>query len=299
MEARLVIRGDGQVKGFDYNETFAPVAKMTSVRTFLAVAAAKGRALHQMDVHNAFLRGELEEEVYMTMPPGFYTSNPHNVCRLHKSLYGLKQTSSQLFAELSSKLLEYGFVRSYTDYSLFTYKKDSKFMALLVYVDDLVLTGNDSSLCASFKQYLNECFYIKDLRALKYFLGIEVARNSQGLFLCQQKYALDIIEECGLLGSKPVESPMELNHKVAMATGAPLHDATQYRRLIGRLIYLTITCPELSYALHILSQFMQDPKEDHLEVARRVIRYLKGQLGQGILFRSDFDLQITTYCDSD
>ena len=92
---------------------------------------------------------------------------------------------------------------------------------------------------------------------------------------------------------------MELNHKVAMATGAPLHDATQYRRLIGRLIYLTITCPELSYALHILSQFMQDPKEDHLEVARRVIRYLKGQLGQGILFRSDFDLQITTYCDSD
>ena len=134
----MVIRGDEQVKGFDYNETFAPVAKMTSVRTFLAITAAKGWALHQMDVHNAFLHGDLEEEVYMTMPPGFRTSNPHKVCRLHKSLYGLKQAPRQWFAKLSSKLLDYGFVRTYANYSLFTYKKAGQFMALLVYVDDLV-----------------------------------------------------------------------------------------------------------------------------------------------------------------
>ena len=156
-------------------------------------------------------------------------------------------------------------------------------MAVLIYVDDLVLTGSYLSLCASFKQYLHECFYIKDLGPLKCFLGSEVARNSQGLFMCQQKHALDIIDEYGLLGSKPDTSPMEVNHKLAMATKAPLPQATQYRQLTGRLIYLTITHPELSYAVHILSQFMQDPKENHLEAARKVIRCLKGNPGQGIL----------------
>ena len=143
-------------------------------------------------------------------------------------------------------------------------------MALLVYVNDMILAGNDLVLCASFKQYLNKCFHIKDLGALKYFLGIEVVRNSQGLFLCQQKYVLDIISECELLGSKPTDSPMQVNHKLAMAAGAPLSDATRYQRLVGRLIYLTFTCFELSYAVYILCQYMQAPKEDHLDAARRV-----------------------------
>ena len=190
-----MIRGDEQIEGFDYNETFAPVAKMTSVRTFLAVAVAKGWDLHQMDVNNAFLHGDLDEEVYMTMPPGFRTSNPNKVCRLRKSLYGLKQAPRQWFAKLSSTLSKYGFTRSYADYSLFTCKRE-QFTALLVYVDDIVLIGNDFELCASFKAYLDKCFHIKDLGHLKYFLRIEVARNFQGLFLCQRKYAIEIIDEC-------------------------------------------------------------------------------------------------------
>ena len=132
----------------------------------------------------------------MNTPPGFKTSNSHKVCRLRKSIYGLKQALCQWFAKLPSKLLEYRFVRSYAGYSLFTYKQGDKFMALLVYVDDLVLTGNDSDLCASFKKYLNQCFHLKDLGVLKYFLGIKVPRNSQGILLCQRKHALDIIDEC-------------------------------------------------------------------------------------------------------
>ena len=141
-------------------------------------------------------------------------------------------------------------------------------MALLVYVDDLVLAGNDSTACAEFKRYLNRCFHMKDLGPLKYFLGIEVARSPRGIFLCQRKYALEIIDECGLLGANPAAFPIEPNHKRALAYGQSLPDPTSYRQLVGRLIYLTITRPELCYVVHILSQFMQDPKEEHFEAVK-------------------------------
>ena len=180
-----MIRGDHQVEGFDYNETFALVAKMTSVRCFLSVAIAKGWDLHQLDVNNAFLHGNLQEEVYMTLPPGFTCNTPTKVCRLQKSLYGLRQAPRQWFAKLSTKLREYDFVHSYVHNSLFTYRKGDFFMALLIYVDDIVLAGNDTHACNEFKAYLHACFSIKDIGPLKYFLGIEVAHGPKGLFLSQ------------------------------------------------------------------------------------------------------------------
>ena len=146
-----MIHCDHQVEGLDYNETFAPVAKMSSVRCFLAVAISKGWDLHQLDVNNAFLHGDLDEEVYLKLPPGFTCSSPTKVCHLQKSLYGLQQAPRQWFAKLSCKLREYGFVHSYADYSLFTYRKGSIFMALLVYVADIILAGNDSHACSVFK----------------------------------------------------------------------------------------------------------------------------------------------------
>lgn len=176
-KARLVVRGDHQIEGLDYNETFVPVAKMTSVRCFLSVAVAKGWELHQMDANNAFLHGNLDEEVYMRLPPGFKTVGTNRVYKLQKSLYGLKQAPRQWFAKLSSKLSAYEFVRSYSDYSLFTYRKENIFMAILVYVDDIILASNDSAASGHFKTYLHEYFSIKDLGALKYFLRIEVARG--------------------------------------------------------------------------------------------------------------------------
>jgi len=241
---------------------------MTSIRCFLSVAVARGWDLHQMDVHNAFLHGDLDKEVYMSLPLGFRAPKSTKVCRLQKSLYGLKQAPWQWFAKLSSKLLEYGFVRSYTDYSLFTYKKRDSYMELLVYMDDLILTGNNAATCAEFKIYLNNCFHIKDLGLLKYFLGIEVVQNPKGLFLSQRKYALEIIDECGLLGANPIDFALETNHKLASISSQLHHDPTQYRRLVGRLIYLTLTRPELCYSVHILSQFLQEPKEEHWEATR-------------------------------
>ncbi|KAL5713812.1 hypothetical protein ACHQM5_015857 [Ranunculus cassubicifolius] len=165
----------------------------------------------------------------MKLPPGFTSNDPGLVCRLRKSLYGLKQAPRCWFAKLVSALKGYGFLQSYSDYSLFTYTKGSVQVNVLVYVDDLILSGNDHAALAMVKDYLSSCFHMKDLGVLKYFLGIEVARSSVGLFLCQRKYALDIISEVGFLGSKPATSPIEQNHQLARTMGP----FSQIRRLTG------------------------------------------------------------------
>ncbi|RVW73210.1 Retrovirus-related Pol polyprotein from transposon RE2 [Vitis vinifera] len=299
LKSRLVVLGNHQEVGIDYHETFSPVAKMTTMRAFLAIAASKNWELHQMDVHNAFLHGDLEEKVYMKLPPGFERSDPNLVCRLRKSLYGLKQAPRCWFAKLVTALKGYGFLQSYSDYSLFTYTKGNVQINVLVYVDDFIISGNDSAALKTFKAYLSDCFKMKDLGVLKYFLGIEVARSSAGLFLCQRKYTLDIVSEAGLLGAKPCGFPIEQNHRLGLANGELLSNPESYRRLVGRLIYLAVTHPDLAYSVHILSQFMQEPRIEHWEAALRVVRYLKGTPGQGILLRADSDLSLQGWCDSD
>ncbi|XP_074297693.1 uncharacterized protein LOC141628447 [Silene latifolia] len=247
-KARLVIFGNHQVEGIDFGDTFAPVVKMVTIRTFLAVAAVKKWELHQMDVRNAFLHGDLSNEFYMRLPPGYSKGKEGKVCRLRKSLYGLRQAPRCWFAKLGSSLRTYGFIQSYSHYSLFSYAKGEVRIHVLVYVDDLLIVGNDKTAIASFKSYLGSCFHMKDLSSLKYFLGIEVARTSEGIFLNQRKYALDIISESGLLGAKPAATPIEQHHQLGLAKGDFVSDVEAYRRLVGRLVYLAVTRPDLAYA---------------------------------------------------
>ncbi|KAL9228406.1 hypothetical protein vseg_003992 [Gypsophila vaccaria] len=157
-----------------------------------------------MDVHNAFLHGELNEEVYMKPPPGFHDKNMGKACRLRKSIYGLRQAPRCWYAKLASALLSYGFKQCPYDHSLFSFTKSNIEMHVLIYVDDLVICVNDSPMIDRFKQYLSSCFHMKDLGPLKYFLSLEIARNNAGLFISQRKYSLDILTETGLLGSKPL-----------------------------------------------------------------------------------------------
>ncbi|KAK3036779.1 hypothetical protein RJ639_029744 [Escallonia herrerae] len=170
---------------------------------------------------------------------------------------------------------------------------------VLVYVDDLIISENNHATIQRFKSYLSECFHMKDLGALKYFLGVEVARGLEGIFLCQRKYAIDIIYEIGLLGAKPASVPLEQNHRLALATGRLIDDPERYRRLVERLIYLCFMRPELSYCVHVLSQFMQQPREEQWEAARLMVRYLKGNLGQGILLSNECNLRLYGWCDAD
>jgi hypothetical protein len=298
-KARLVAKGFTQREGIDYKDTFAPVAKLVTVRCLLAIAAVRHWPLHQMDVQNAFLHGDLVEEVYMLPPPGYCRQGENVVCRLHKSLYGLKQASRSWFQRFSCAIQEIGFQQSKADYSLFTQVRGASITVVLLYVDDMVITGNDETAINDLKKFLNSCFKIKDLGMLKYFLGIEVARSKAGITICQRKYTLDILEEAGLLGAKPAIVPMEPDLVLTENGSEALKDPSRYRRLLGKLIYLTISRPEITYSVNTLSQFMQEPKVHHMKAAHRLLQYLKAAPGQGLLFPSDNSLDLVGYCDVD
>jgi len=261
-----------------------------------------------MDVYNAFLQGDLDEEVYMEMPEGFKRPCENKVCRLLKSLYGLKQASRQWNLKLTKALQATGFTQSAHDYSLFTLHKGEDLVIVLVYVDDLLITGSNTQLITEVKKSLHRQFKLKDLGELKFFLGIEVLRSSEGVILNQRKYILELIADAGLTGAKPASTPLESNLRLTsvehdLATGytgdVVLHDITSYQRLVGKLLYATITRPDISYAVQTLSQFMQSPKKSHLEAATRVVRYLKGTDGQGIWLHSEPTNILTCWCDSD
>jgi len=254
----------------DFLDTFSPVAKLTTVRMLLALAALRNWHLRQLDVNNAFLHGDLNEEVYMKPPPGLVMDKPNLVCRLQRSLYGLKQASRQWFTRLSSFLLSQGFRQSSVDHSLFLYShNDNTITAILVYVDDIILAGDNLKSITHFTKLLDQTFSIKDLGILKFFLGLEVARSSHGIHLCQRKYVLDILSDSGMLGSRPASTPMDYSTRLSASLGTPLSETTasSYKCLIGRLIYLTNTRPDITHAVQQLSQYMANPTSTHSQAA--------------------------------
>ncbi|KAK2416966.1 putative mitochondrial protein [Trifolium repens] len=298
-KARLVAKGYNQIEGLDYFETFSPVAKLSTVRILLALASINNWHLHQLDVNNAFLHGELQEDVYMSIPEGVQGDRNSQVCKLMKSLYGLKQASRKWYEKLTSLLISEGYTQSSADYSLFILSKASQFTALLVYVDDIILAGNDLQEFTRIKNILDTNFKIKDLGILKYFLGLEVAQSKAGISITQRKYCLDLLKDSGLLGSKPAITPLDPSVKLHQDNGALYDDISSYRRLIGKLLYLTNTRPDISLATQQLSQFLHKPTMVHYKAACRVVRYLKQSPGKGLMFPRSSELQILGYSDAD
>ncbi|XP_057463867.1 uncharacterized mitochondrial protein AtMg00810-like [Actinidia eriantha] len=235
----------------------------------------------------------------MGLPPGLAVQGEQKVCRLLKSLYGLKQASRQWFAKVSNALISYGFVQGNSDCSLFIKKFESSFMALLVYVDDVLLASDSILEIERLKTFLDEKFTIKDLGQLKYFLGLEVARSKTGISLCQRKYTLDILEDTSLTGSKPAAFPMESTLKLSANDTNLYEDSSGYQKLISRLLCLTITMPDLAYSVQVLSQFLAKPAFSHHQAATQVLRYLKATPGQGLFFPSSSDFQLKGFSDSD
>ena len=292
-------KGYTQTRGVDYEETFAPVAKMNTVRTLISCAANLGWNLFQMDVKNAFLHGDLQEKIYMHIPPGFNTVQTEGkVLKLRRSLYGLKQSPRAWFGRFRKAMLKLGFSQSNADHTLFYKRCGGKLTILIVYVDDIVITGDDDQGIERVKQHLRNEFEVKDLGEMRYFLGIEVSRSSRGIYLSQRKYVLDLLSETGMSGCRPALTPIEQNHRLTSESGEPV-DREQYQRLVGRLIYLSHTRPDIAFAVSVVSQFMHSPKTHHMDAVNRIIRYLKGCPGRGLLYKSSGNLQIECYTDAD
>lgn len=300
-KARLVAKGFTQSYGIDYQETFAPVAKLNTVRVLLSLAANLDWSLHQLDVKNAFLNGDLEEEVYMDIPAGLETtSNFNKVCRLRKSLYGLKQSPRAWFEWFTKVVKGYRFVQCQSDHTLFVkHFPEGKLAIIIVYVDDIILTGDHEEKIDLLKKLLTKEFEIKDLGNLKYFLGMEIARSKKGIAVSQRKYVLDLLNETGMLGCKPAETPMDTTVKLEESDGSAPVDKGRYQRLVGKLIYLSHTRPDIGFSISVVSQFMNNPTEKHMTAVIRILRYLKMTPGKGLFFQRTTNKEIEIFSDAD
>lgn len=258
----------------------------------MALASIHGWHLHQLDVNNAFLHGDLNEAVYMRVPQGVSPPKSGQVCKLPKSLYGLKQARRQWFEKLTQFLYAQGFVQATSDHTLFTKSTASSFTALLVYVYAIILAGTFLTVFDELKLALHHTFKIKNIGQLKFFLSLEVARSSKGITLFQRKYCLELLEDAKLTNCKPVSTPLDPATRLHQDGGSLHHDVSAYRRMVGRLLYLTTTRPDIAYATQQLSQFMASLTVIHYQAALRVLRYLKRSPDRGLFFPQSSDLQL-------
>lgn len=291
-KARFVARGFSQKEGIDYEETFAPVAMYTSIRAVLAIAAIKKWKLHQMDVKTAFLNGVVEEEVYLEQPLGFKTRDRQtHVCKLKKALYGLKQAPRTWYGRIDIFLTSLGFTKSKADSNLYFKVSNNGIVILLLYVDDLFLTGDEDLISESKRELFAE-FEMKDLGALHFFLGLEVCQESDGIFLGQGKYIVEILQRFGMMDCKSMPTPMVSNLKLLNDALSNRVDSTIYRQMIGSLMYLTNTRPDICFAVNTLSQFMVEPRRVHWIAAKHIMRYLKGTVEFGLRYTSDHEISL-------
>jgi hypothetical protein len=298
-KARFVTRGFSQKEGIDYEETFAPGARYTSIKTIIALPAKMKWKLHQMDVKTTFLNGVIEEEVYIEQPQGFEVEDRKtNVCKLKKALYGLKQAPRAWYGRIDSFLTSLGFTKSKADSNLYFKIMNDELVILLLYVDDLFLTGEEK-LITECKKKLAAEFEMKDLGLMHYFLGFEVWQSQERIFLNQGKCAVEILKRFDMLECKSMNTPMETKLKLLVDTSSELIDAMLYRQIIGSLMYLTNTRPNICFSMNTLSQFLVEPGHVHLVFAKHVMRYLKGTLDYGLGYDGDHDFTLSGYNDLD
>jgi hypothetical protein len=298
-KARFVARGFSQKEGEDYDETFSPVARYTSIGAIMSLVASMGWSLHQLDVKTAFLNGAIKEEVYIEQPQGFEVhSRDTHVCRLKKALYGLKQAPRAWYARINNYLIRLGFSKSHADPNLYYKVVNNAHVILLLYVDDLFLTGEESLITQCKKELASE-FNMKDLGLMHYYLGLEIWQKRGEVFLGQGKYAVKILQKFGMMDCKSMDTPMTTDiRKVRDSDSDPI-DPSLYRQLIGSLMYLVNTRLNICFVVNTLSQFQVEPRHEHWIAAKHVLRYICGTLNYGSRYTSSSDIQLHGFTDSD
>jgi hypothetical protein len=300
-KARLVAKGYAQRAGIDFEEVFAPVARLDSVRVLLAIAAHHNWEVHHLDVKSAFLNGDLEEEVYVSQPPGFIIDGMEGkVLRLKKALYGLRQAPRAWNAKLDNTLLSLGFTRSPSEHAVYTRGKDDSRLLLGVYVDDLIVTGGGEQEIARFKREMMTRFKMSDLGLLAYYLGMEVSQGGGKITLCQSAYAGKLLEKAGMANCTLTQMPMEPRLKMSKISSNPPVDGTMYRSIVGGLRYLVHSRPDIAFAVGFVSRFMETPTTEHLSAVKHLLRYIAGTKSYGCTLRGGSEqLELVGYSDAD
>ncbi|GJW32267.1 retrovirus-related pol polyprotein from transposon TNT 1-94 [Tanacetum coccineum] len=299
-KAKLVTQGYNQQEGIDYDETYAPVARLESIRILLAYACALDFKLYQMDVKSAFLNGFINEEVYVAQPPRFIDfAKPNYVYRLKKALYGLKQAPKAWYDRLKAFLIKHNYSMGMVDNTLFTKKKDSNLIIVQIYVDDIIFGSTCQEMCDDFAKIMHDEFEMSMMGELNFFLGLQIKQLDDGIFFNQSKYIKEMLKKFGLEDSKPIKTPMSTETKLTRDEEGESIDNTKYRGMIGSLLYLTASRPDIMFSVCLCAHFQEDPKTSHLEAVKRIFRYIKGTTHLGLWYPKGSDIETIVYADLD
>ena len=293
-------QGYNQEEDIDFDETFAPVARLEAIRILCAYACFMNFKLYQMDVKSAFLNGILSEEVYVEQPPGFEDpEHPNHVYKLTKALYGLKQAPRAWYDRLSSFLLANGYQRGKVDTTLFIKHQNSHMIVVQIYVDDIVFGATNMSLCREFESIMQKEFEISLMGELTFFLGLQIKQCKEGIFINQAKYTKELLTKFKMLEAKATSTPMSPTTKIDQDETGKSIDQKTYRRMIGSLLYLTASRPDIHFSVCLCARFQSNPKESHLTAVKRILRYLLGTQGIGLWYPKHTSFDLIGYSDAD
>ncbi|GJV80548.1 retrovirus-related pol polyprotein from transposon TNT 1-94 [Tanacetum coccineum] len=282
-KARLVAKGYNQQKDIDYDGTYALVFRLESIRILLAYVCALDFKLFQMDVKSAFLNGFINEEVYVAQPPGFIDfEKPDHVYKLKKALYGLKQAPKAWYDRLKAFLIKHEYKMGMVDKTLFTKKKSSNLIIVQIYVNDIIFVSTCQDMCDNFAKIMHDEFEMSMMGELNFFLGLHIKHMEDGIFFNQSKYIKEMLKKFGLEDSKPIKTPMSSDSKLTKDEESESVDSTKYRGMIGSLLYLTTSKPDIMFSVCLCARFQEDPKISHLEAVKHIFDTLKKQTALAI-----------------
>nr|GEZ55218.1 putative ribonuclease H-like domain-containing protein [Tanacetum cinerariifolium] len=299
-KARLVAQGHTQEEGIDYEEVFAPVARIEAIRLFLAYASFMGFMVYQMDVKSAFLYETIEEEVYVCQPPRFEDPNhPDKVYKVVKAIYGLHQAPRAWYETLANYLLENGLQRGKIDQTLFIKRQKGDILLVQIYIDDIIFGATNKDLCKSFEKLTKDKFQTSSMGELTFFLGLQVKQNNDGIFISQDKYVAEILRKFRLTKGKSASTPIDTEKPLLKDPDGEDVDVHTYRSMISSLMYLTSSRPDIMFAVCACARFQVTPKVSHLHAVKRIFRYLKGKTHLGLWYPNDSPFDLVAYSDSD